>query len=113
MNTAMVENKRRNIAMLVGGFDNSFTRALCYGAMSAAKETDNNLVIFPGRYFSTAYSDQNIKEYDYQFNTIFDYAQKSAFDIVYIELNTLGLFLSEEQKKEFLKRCKGNCLIDR
>ncbi|MCR4690140.1 MAG: GGDEF domain-containing protein [Lachnospiraceae bacterium] len=103
--------KRRNIAMLVSGFENYFTRNLCKGAMSAAKESDSNLVIFPGRYFNPPYFDKNILKYDYQFNTIFDYATRSKFDAVLIELNTIGMFLTVEQKKELLRLFDGTPVI--
>ncbi|MCR4657614.1 MAG: GGDEF domain-containing protein [Lachnospiraceae bacterium] len=98
-----MKRKRRNIALLVSGFENIFVRQLCIGAMSAAVETDCNLVIFLGRFYNPPYYDQNIIQYDYQFNTVFDYAKKTDFDAFLIELNTIGMYLDLDQKKEFLR----------
>ncbi len=98
-----MNGKRRNIALLVSGFENIFVRQLCIGAMSAAVETDCNLVIFPGRFFNPPYYDKNVRGYDYQFNTVFDYAKRTEFDVFLIELNTIGMYLSLQQKKEFLR----------
>ena len=45
-----MDKKRLNIALLVSEFEDGYTRSLCEGAVSAAKELDANLFIFPGRY---------------------------------------------------------------
>ena len=71
-----MNKKRRNIALLVSGFENIFVRQLCIGVMSAAVETDCNLVIFPGKFNNPPYYDTSILKYDYQFNHVFDYAKK-------------------------------------
>ncbi|MBQ7260770.1 MAG: substrate-binding domain-containing protein [Lachnospiraceae bacterium] len=98
-----MNKKRRNIALLVSGFENIFVRQLCIGVMSAAVETDCNLVIFPGRFNNPPYYDTSILKYDYQFNHVFDYAKKTDFDAFLIELNTIGMYLNMEEKKEFLR----------
>ena len=95
--------KRHNIALLVAGFENTFVRQLCTGAMTAATETDSNLVVFPGKFINPPYYDKNITQYEYQSDTIFDYAQKTNFDIFLIDINTIGLFSTFEQKLEFLQ----------
>lgn len=88
---------------MVGAFNNYFTRRLCKGAMAAAAETDSNLVIFPGRYFNPPFFDKSINDYDYQFNDIFNYAQKSGFDAFLIDISTIGMHMSPEQKEDILR----------
>lgn len=38
-----MDKKRLNIALLVSEFEDGYTRSLCEGAVSAAKELDANL----------------------------------------------------------------------
>ena len=98
-----MNKKRRNIALLVSGFENIFVRQLCIGVMSGAVETDCNLVIFPGRFNNPPYYDTSVLKYDYQFNHVFDYVKKTSFDALLIELNTIGMYLNLEEKREFLR----------
>lgn len=43
-----MDKKRLNIALLVSEFEDGYTRSLCEGAVSAAKELDANYLYFPG-----------------------------------------------------------------
>ena len=56
--------KRRSIALLVAGFENTFVRQLCTGAMTAAAETDSNLVVFPGHFINPPHYDKHLTQYE-------------------------------------------------
>ena len=59
-----MDKKRLNIALLVSEFEDGYTRSLCEGAVSAAKELDANLFIFPGRYLEAHNYDLYRTKYD-------------------------------------------------
>ncbi|MCR4806776.1 MAG: GGDEF domain-containing protein [Lachnospiraceae bacterium] len=107
----MPKERRLNIALMVGAFENYFTRQLCKGAMAAAAETDSNLVIFPGRQYNPPFYDKTINNYDYQFNAIFEYAKRTKFDAFLVEISTIGMYMGSEQKKEILSIFDGAPVI--
>ncbi len=94
--------KRLNIAFLVSELEDAFGRGLCEGANSAAKEIDANLFIFPGKYIDADYNDIYRTGYDYQFNSLFDYAKLNDMDVFVVCMGTIGSNISAERRLEFL-----------
>jgi len=68
----------------------------------AAEEADVNLTILPGMYLNASYNDPVNAKYDYQYNSIFYYANKKSLDALIISIGSVGSFLSVEDKKSFL-----------
>ncbi|MFR3322312.1 MAG: LacI family DNA-binding transcriptional regulator [Lachnospiraceae bacterium] len=44
------------------------------------------------------------KDFDYQFNTIYDYQDFADIDALIIEYGSLGMFLNEAEQKDFLRK---------
>ncbi len=97
----MKEN-RINIGLFVCHLENEFSAAVSNGAMVASKKYDTNLIIFPGRYINGVYNDSIRTEFEYQYNTIFNYASSSNLDVLLVVTGTIGGFITKAQMKEIL-----------
>ncbi|SEQ46091.1 diguanylate cyclase (GGDEF) domain-containing protein [Lachnospiraceae bacterium NE2001] len=98
----MRENERPNIGFLTCHLDNDYAFEICKGVEYAAEEADVNLTILPGMYLNASYNDPVNAKYDYQYNSIFYYANKKSLDALIISIGSVGSFLSVEDKKAFL-----------
>lgn len=97
-----MDSKRLNIALLASELEDPFGRDLCEGANAAAKQIDANLFIFPGKYIDADYNDVYRTGYDYQFNSLFDYAQLNDIDVFVVCMGTIASNISAERRLEFL-----------
>lgn len=97
-------DRRLNIGLMISNLENDFDATVCRGAILGAKEIDANLFIMPGRYIEGVYADKKRTEYEYQYNTLFSYAFPESIDVILILIGTIGNSLSDERKKEFLKK---------
>lgn len=95
--------KRPNIGLMISHLEDDFASAVCRGAIVGAKETDANLIIFPGRYIDAVYVDKKRTEYEYQYNTLFSYAFPDDIDVLLVLVGTIGSGMSYEKKQAFLK----------
>ena len=96
------KNTRPNIGFFTCHLDNDYAFEICKGVEYAAQEADVNLTIFPGMYLNAFYNDPDNAKYDYQYNSIFYYANKNSLDALIISIGSIGSFLSIEDKKSFL-----------
>ncbi len=99
--------KRLNIGLMISHLDDSFGKAVCRGAIIGAKEIDANLIVLPGRYINGVYDDTKRTEYEYQYNTLFSYADKESIDVLLVLIGAFASSLSTEKKQEFLKQYDG------
>ncbi|MBO4864598.1 MAG: GGDEF domain-containing protein [Eubacterium sp.] len=99
----MNNNNRPNIGFFTCHLDNDYAFEICKGVEYAAEEADVNLTIFPGMYLNAFYNDPDNAKYDYQYNSIFYYANKNSLDALIISIGSIGSFLSTEDKKSFLE----------
>ena len=99
----MPEKNRLNIGFLTCHLDNDYAFEICKGVEYAAEEADVNLIVFPGMYLNASYNDPVNAKYDYQYNSIFYYANKKSLDALIISIGSIGSFLSVEDKKAFLE----------
>lgn len=97
-----MKSKRLNIALLVSELEDPFGRDLCEGANAAAKQIDANLFIFPGKYIDADYNDVYRTGYDYQFNSLFDYARLNDIDVFVVCMGTIASNIRAERRLEFL-----------
>lgn len=98
----MKEHGRPNIGFLTCHLDNDYAFEICKGVEYAAEEADVNLIIFPGMYLNASYNDPVNAKYDYQYNSIFYYANKKSLDALIVSIGSIGSFLSVNDKKAFL-----------
>lgn len=94
--------KRLNIGLFVSNLINDFDIAVYRGVERGAQEMDANLIVFPGRYLRGQYNDKERTKSEYQYNTVFAYADKQNIDVLLILLGTIGTVITEEEKKAFL-----------
>ena len=97
----MKEN-RLNIGLLIDDFDHYFSSQACKGAELAAKALDANLFIFPGHYIGKPDSRYFDKEFEYQYNTLFELPSIRNVDIIYVVLGTICSRADIEMQKEFI-----------
>lgn len=96
------KERRPNIGFLTCHLDNDYTMEVCKGVEYAAEEADCNLIILPGMYLNASYNDPINAKYDYQYNSIFYYANQKSLDALIISVGSIGTFLSVEDKKSFV-----------
>ena len=104
-------NGRLNIGLFICDIDNEFSNSISKGAIFAANEIDANLIIFPGKHINAVYDESIRTGHEYQFNTLFSYASNKNLDVLLVSIGTLGCFLTDEQKKEFLDGFKDIPII--
>lgn len=93
---------RPTIGFLTCHLDNDYAFEICKGIEYAAEEADVNLVIFPGMFLNASYNDPTNAKYDYQYNSIFYYANQKSLDALIISVGSIGTFLSVDDKKAFV-----------
>jgi diguanylate cyclase (GGDEF)-like protein len=103
--------KRLNIALLTTHLDDEFANLVTKGAIRAAKETDTNIVILPGRYIEPKYSDSRRTYFDFQYNTIFSYANSESIDGIVILLGSICNEIDQKKKKAFVDSFKGKPIV--
>ncbi len=101
-----MSSKRLNIGFLISEFENDFTYDLCTGVFMAAQELDVNLVVYPGKYVNANFHDSRRMKFDYQNNSLFDYAALEQFDAVLLDMGTIGTCMSKEEQIEFVSKFK-------
>ena len=97
-----MSEKRLNIGLLIDDFDHYFSSQACKGAELAAKALDANLFIFPGHYIGKPDSSYSDKEYEYQYNTLFDLPSARNVDIIYVVLGTICSRADIEMQMKFI-----------
>lgn len=105
-----MKKDRPTIGFFTCHLDNSYAFEVCKGVIYAAREADVNLVIFPGMFLNASYNDPVNAKYDYQYNSIFYYANSHTLDALIVSIGSIGSFLTVEdgsltpQKPESLIR---------
>lgn len=100
-------NNRLNIGLFTCHLDNDYAQEICKGAEYAARELDVNLIVFPGMFLSASFYDPANQLYDYQYNSIFYYANKENLDGLIISIGSIADFLSEKNIESFLAGFEG------
>lgn len=96
-------SRRLTIGLLVSGIADTFTVAVCRGAMRAAKEKDIKLVIFPGKYLDRDFTERKEIMYEYQYNTLFSYAEGDRLDAVLISADSIGCYTSSQRIRDMVE----------
>lgn len=98
-----MNGKRLNIGLLIDDFDHNFSSQACKGAELAAKALDANLFIFPGHYIGKPDSRYSDKEFEYQYNTLFELPSSRNVDIIYVVLGTICSRADMEMQRAFIE----------
>ena len=81
--------KRYDIALIISDVTNTYCREIINGAIKAAEENDANLTIFPIKYIGNISDDTPDSRYEYQFNSLLNYASLGNFDYVIAALGCI------------------------
>ena len=105
----MNAKKRYTIGVMVGGMHGTFPKEIISGIIAAGNELDVNVCLFLGTqtkgYFQDILLDEYKQDtYDYQFNTIYDYAQISGLDGLIISYGTLARYMGDVSPEDFAKK---------
>lgn len=92
------------IGVLVSGILEEYTQNICEGIERNAWSKDVRCVVLPGKYIGMDYETDLQNPYGYCFNSVFSYADLSCFDGLIIEMASLSMFATEEEKNEFISR---------
>lgn len=102
------QNGKYTIGVLIGNAHTSHPKELMAGVASAAKEKDVNVIFFLGTHSSYVLRDiigeAHRDCFDYQFNSIYDYALLADVDALIVAYGTVSLFLENKNKKEFFEK---------
>lgn len=104
-------NNRLNIGLFICHLNNDYALEICKGAEFAAQEADINLIVFPGMFLSASFNDPENAIYDYQYNSVFYYADHENLDALIVSVGTLKSFLSQKNIDEFLAHFKDIPII--
>ena len=99
------------IGVLIGNANSSYTRDLMQGIRQEAEMLGVHLVFFLGihssYYYRSYFGEDTDDDYDYQFNTVYDYVDFSRLDALLISYGTLCIFLGDQEQEEFLERFRA------
>lgn len=101
------KTKRPVIGLLVSGITEHFIISICKGVMHAAKQADVNLVVLPGKYIDRDLSSNKEIRYEYQYNTLFDYASTDTLDAVIVAADVIGCFAGKKRIGQLLEKYNG------
>lgn len=99
--------EKLNIGLFVSTLSDASVKTFCKGALSAAKDINANLVIFPGMHLNADFNDAYHTPFFYQYNSIYKLASKKDFDLLIIMTGNIGNTLDDSEIQKFLDQYKG------
>lgn len=98
---------RRNIGLLIDDLNTPYSQKAIKGAELASLVMDANLYIFPGMNLGNCDFSDDYLRYNYQYNTLFQFANTKKLDILYIMLDCIGMWINRRERKRFLEQFLG------
>lgn len=102
--------KKYTIGVLIGNAHTWHPKEVIEGVRGAAEGEDINVIYFLGTqssfFLRDLLGDSDLNNYDYQFNTIYDYAMIANVDALVLAYGSLSYFLEHNDKKKFLDKFK-------
>lgn len=95
------------VGLLASGITDNFSIMVCRGAMAAAREMGVRLVIFPGKYLDRDLTARKEILYEYQYNTLFSYAEGKRLDAVLIMADSIGCYAQADRVRQLIQRYSG------
>lgn len=96
--------KRFTIGVLLGNAHTSHPKGLIKGICNRVHSEDVKVVFFLGTQTNIFYREMLREDYDYQYNTIYDYAMLGKIDALIIAYGSLCIFREDSSLEEFLSR---------
>ncbi len=103
--------KRYNIGLVVANIEDDFSNSICKGAIQAAEELNDNLFIIPAKYLDYCSFEDPLMRYEYQYNTLINYAQAASLDVILLCMSSIGFPATKERCQEVLDSFKGYPII--
>lgn len=98
---------RKNIGLLINDLNTPFTSEAVKGAELGARAMDANMYIFPGMYLNNTLISDDHLQYEYQYNTLFQFANDTHLDILYIMMGLIGCRVDFDARRRFLAQFLG------
>lgn len=99
--------KKYTIGVMIGNAISPHIVELIEGIYRASADMQIDVFFFlgihSGYYYKLNKESAVDKDFDYQFNVIYDYQAFAGIDALIIEYGSLSLFLDKKEQKEFLK----------
>lgn len=95
---------RKKIGLLIDELNTPFTSEAVKGAELGAMAVDADMYIFPGMYLDDTKISDDHHLYEYQYNTLFQFANDNHLDILYIMMGLIGCRVDLERRQKFLSQ---------
>ena len=99
--------KRKTIGVLISGIADDFSSRVCRGAVKTAQKYDIDVLVFPGKYLDRDLSMRKEIMYEYQYNTLFDYAKNCGLDGIIVAAGSICCYTDNKRLEEFLEQYEG------
>ena len=103
--------KKYTIGVMIGNAISPHIVELIEGIYRASADMQIDVFFFlrihSGYYYELNKECAVDKDFDYQFNVIYDYQAFAGIDVLIIEYGSLSLFLDKKEQNEFLKKFDG------
>lgn len=106
-----MKNKKITIGLLVSGIEDEYTEIVTKGVMYAARQAEVNLAVLPCKYFDRDLSKEAEIRYEYQYNTIFEYAKSSRLDALVVMSDCIGCYATKERMQNAIGSLKGTPVV--
>ena len=99
--------KKFTIGVLIGNVHTAHPKDLMRGIRAAASGMDVNVIYFLGTQSVRFNQKFALEDFDYQYNTVYDYAKLAKVDVLIIAYGSLCIFQKNEDKQAFLDKFAG------
>lgn len=118
----MKDDKILQVGVMMGNVHTQHPKEVLRGLYAAAKDKSVNLTLFLGAqgdifdYWKDSFSELNSEvgdfvTYNYQYNSLYDYAHMADLDVIIIAFGMLSMFIDESHRQTFLDKFKNIPLI--
>lgn len=107
----MKDGKRITVGLLVNSIQNDYSTLMCQGASIAAEKLDVNLIIVPGREVNATWDNIAINRFENQSSVLYSFINSNNVDVLLVSMGTVGFFLSDAQRKDFLSQYRDMKII--
>lgn len=103
--------KKYVIGAMIGNAISPYILEIIQGIRQAAESMQADVLFFlgihSGFYYKLNEKEDIDNDFDYQFNTVYDYHAFTNIDALIIEYGSLGIFLNDREKKEFFEKFRN------
>ncbi len=103
-----MDKKKYTTGVMIGNAISPHIVKLIKGIYRASADMQINVFFFlgihSGYYYSLSKECSVDKDFDYQFNVVYDYQAFTRIDALIIEYGSLSLFLNKKEQKKFLEK---------